>query len=88
MPMALFRGQTEAPAFRFLDLGRLAYLGESKAVAELGVGETTVSRAQGLAAFVLWRSVYIVKQVSFRNRVLVLFDWIKSRVFGRDLTRI
>ena len=88
MPVARFRGQTEAAPFRFLDLGRLAYLGESKAVAELGVGDTTVSRARGLAAFVLWRSVYIVKQVSFRNRVLVLFDWIKSRVFGRDLTRI
>mmetsp|Transcript_64869 Transcript_64869/g.152510 ORF Transcript_64869/g.152510 Transcript_64869/m.152510 type:complete len:581 (+) Transcript_64869:62-1804(+) len=85
---AQVRGQTEAPPFRFLDLGRLAYLGQSQAVAEFGVGETTVSRAKGLAAFVLWRSVYIVKQVSFRNRVLVLFDWIKSRIFGRDLTRV
>ncbi|CAE7824145.1 NDE1 [Symbiodinium necroappetens] len=88
LPMAQFRGQTEAVPFRFLDLGRLAYLGQSQAVAELGVGETTVSQSKGLAAFVLWRSVYIVKQVSFRNRVLVLFDWIKSRIFGRDLTRI
>ncbi|OLQ00573.1 External NADH-ubiquinone oxidoreductase 1, mitochondrial [Symbiodinium microadriaticum] len=88
LPMAQFRGQTEAVPFRFLDLGRLAYLGQSQAVAELGVGETTMSQSKGLAAFVLWRSVYIVKQVSFRNRVLVLFDWIKSRIFGRDLTRI
>eukprot|EP00439_Symbiodinium_sp_Y106_P002389 s2467_g1.t1 len=63
MPMAQFRGQTEAVPFRFLDLGRLAYLGQSQAVAELGVGETTVSQSKGLAAFVLWRSVYIVKQV-------------------------
>ncbi len=23
-------------------------------------------------------------QVSFRNRVLILFDWLKARVFGRD----
>lgn len=88
LPMAQFRGQTEAVPFRFLDLGRLAYLGQSQAVAELGVGETTMSQSKGLAAFVLWRSVYIVKQVSFRNRVMVLFDWIKSRIFGRDLTRI
>ncbi|CAJ1457325.1 unnamed protein product [Effrenium voratum] len=77
----------EASPFRFLDLGRLAYLGQSQAVAELGLGSTPVSETKGLAAFVLWRSVYIVKQVSFRNRVLVLFDWIKSRLFGRDLTR-
>ena len=84
---ASIRGHTEASPFRFLDLGRLAYLGQSEAVAELGVGSTTVSQAKGQAAFLLWRSVYIVKQVSFRNRVLVLFDWIKSRLFGRDLTR-
>lgn len=84
---ASLRGHTEAAEFRFLDLGRLAYLGQSQAVAELGVGSTKVSQAKGTAAFLLWRSVYIVKQVSFRNRVLVLFDWIKSRLFGRDLTR-
>eukprot|EP00887_Chlorella_sp_A99_P000732 scaffold5.g732.t1 len=29
---------------------------------------------------------YITKQVSFRNRVLILFDWLKTRVFGRDTT--
>jgi len=84
--LARSRGRVEAPPFRFLDLGRLAYLGEGTAVAEFGVG-TTVSKARGRAAFLLWRSVYLVKQVSFRNRVLVLFDWIKSKVFGRDLTR-
>ena len=32
----------------------------------------------------LWKSVYVTKQVSFRNRVLILFDWMKTRVFGRD----
>jgi len=82
------RGQQEAPPFRFLDLGRLAYLGKEQAVAEVSLGSTAVSSAAGRAAFLLWRSVYVVKQVSFRNRVLVLFDWVKSKVFGRDLTRI
>ena len=32
------------------------------------------------------RGVYLTKQVSFRNRVLILFDWIKAQVFGRDLS--
>jgi NADH:ubiquinone reductase (non-electrogenic) len=41
----------------------------------------------GSLAFLLWRSVYITKQVSFRNRVLILFDWMKARVFGRDLSQ-
>jgi len=87
MRLVRARWQTEAPAFSFLDLGRLAYLGEDKAVAEVSLGNTAVSSAAGLAAFLLWRSVYVVKQVSLRNRVLVLFDWVKSKVFGRDLTR-
>lgn len=26
------------------------------------------------------------RQVSFRNRVLILFDWLKARVFGRDIS--
>jgi hypothetical protein len=26
-------------------------------------------------------------QVSFRNRVLILFDWMKAQVFGRDLSQ-
>eukprot|EP00435_Cladocopium_sp_Y103_P071269 s143_g37.t1 len=44
------RGHSEAAEFRFLDLGRLAYLGQSQAVAELGVGSTTVSSAKGTEA--------------------------------------
>ena len=42
----------------------------------------------GSAAFLLWRSVYIVKQVATRNRVLVTFDWVKTALFGRDITRL
>jgi NADH:ubiquinone reductase (non-electrogenic) len=38
----------------------------------------------GGLAYLVWRSVYITKQVSLRNRVLVLFDWLKAQVFGRD----
>ena len=38
------------------------------------------------AACLPCRSVYITKQVSFRNRVLILFDWLKAQVFGRDLS--
>lgn len=43
-------------------------------------------RLSGYFAFLVWRSVYITKQVSFRNRVLILFDWVKTRAFGRDLS--
>ena len=39
------------------------------------------------AGNLLWRSVYLVKQVSTRNRILVLLDWWKTRFFGRDISR-
>lgn len=41
----------------------------------------------GRVAYALWRSVYAVKQVDVRNRILVLFDYFKSRVYGRDISR-
>lgn len=79
-----FRGIASAPGFTFLNLGLLAYVGSSEAVAQVELGVDV--RASGRPAFLLWRSVYLVKQVSTRTRFLVLFDWIKSRVFGRDIS--
>ena len=34
------------------------------------------------------RSVYIVKQVSVRTRLLVIFDFFKNSLFGRDMTSL
>ena len=41
----------------------------------------------GRFAYLLWRSVYLTKQVSARNRFLILIDWLKTRVFGRDISQ-
>ena len=32
--------------------------------------------------------IYWFKQVSWRNRVLITFDWIKGRLFGRDIGNV
>ncbi|GBG00600.1 NADH dehydrogenase [Raphidocelis subcapitata] len=72
--------------FEFLSLGIMAYVGNEKALVSAEVLDSTFNIA-GSLAFLLWRSVYITKQVSFRNRVLILFDWVKARVFGRDLSQ-
>jgi NADH dehydrogenase FAD-containing subunit len=50
--------------------------------------EKTRVKAKGQLGFGLWRSVYLMKQASMRNRVLVFFDWMKTRLFGRDITSI
>ena len=83
-----FRNLDVAPGFSFLNLGLLAYLGGGKALSQVQIGDVPVFSYAGSVAFVLWRSVYLVKQVATRNRVLVTFDWIKSFLFGRDITRL
>mmetsp|Transcript_6116 Transcript_6116/g.12256 ORF Transcript_6116/g.12256 Transcript_6116/m.12256 type:complete len:703 (+) Transcript_6116:114-2222(+) len=83
-----FRNLQRAPGFSFLNLGLLAYLGGGKALSQVQIGDVPVFSYTGSVAFVLWRSVYLVKQVATRNRILVTFDWLKSALFGRDTTRL
>lgn len=83
-----FRNIEVAPGFSFLNLGILAYLGGGKALSQVQIGDVPIFSYAGSVAFVLWRSVYLVKQVATRNRVLVTFDWLKSALFGRDTTRL
>jgi len=82
------RGLAVSPRFDFLNLGLLAYVGGGEALTQVQLGDVPIFSYAGSVAFVLWRSVYLVKQVATRNRVLVTFDWIKRALFGRDITRL
>jgi len=82
------RGLQEASHFKFLNLGLLAYLGQGQALSQVQLGDVPIFTYAGSISFVLWRSVYLVKQVATRNRILVLFDWFKCKLFGRDITRL
>ena len=77
-----------APPFQFLNLGILAYTGGGSALAQLQLtpAEQSKVKSQGKIGFGLWRSVYLSKQVSWRNRCLVTVDWLKTQIFGRDVT--
>lgn len=72
--------------FEFLNLGTMVSIGNSKAIMEVVTFDRKVP-VWGNPAYLLYRAVYLTKQVSFRNRVLILFDWLKTRVFGRDLSQ-
>jgi NADH:ubiquinone reductase (non-electrogenic) len=74
-------GKTVEP-FRFKSSGMLAYIGGGEALADL-----PKVKWSGRGAWLFWRSVYLTKLVSPANKVKVLFDWIKARMFGRDLSR-
>ena len=73
-----------AKPFQFLNLGVLAYVGASQALAQVSIDDKNIL-GYGPVGFLLWRGIYWSKQVSWRNRVLVGLDWVKARLFGRDI---
>ncbi|KAM0831352.1 hypothetical protein ACQ4PT_065602 [Festuca glaucescens] len=70
--------------FRYKHLGQFAPLGGEQAAAELP-GDWV---SMGHSTQWLWYSVYASKQVSWRTRVLVVSDWTRRFIFGRDSSRI
>ncbi|HND78628.1 MAG TPA: FAD-dependent oxidoreductase [bacterium] len=68
--------------FVYKHLGMLAYIGDNRAVADF---DATTS--QGFATWIFWRSAYLTKLVSLKNKAMVLFDWAKAFLFGRDVSR-
>lgn len=70
----------EPGAFRFRTLGVLVALGHRTAA-----GEVRGIRFSGLAAWLLWRGVYLAKLPGVEKRVRVLFDWLLDLAFPRDI---
>jgi len=80
--LASVRENAYVEPFRFKATGMLAYIGGGQALADL-----PQVKWSGRWAWLFWRSVYLTKLVSPANKVKVLFDWVKARLFGRDLSR-
>ncbi len=53
-----------------------------------GVGEIAGLAFSGLPAWLLWRSVFLVKLFGWKNRIRVALDWIISSLFQRDLAKL
>ncbi|KAK1437958.1 hypothetical protein QVD17_03758 [Tagetes erecta] len=77
-------GRHEFLPFRYKHLGQFAPLGGEQAAAELPGDWVSVGRSTQW----LWYSIYASKQVSWRTRVLVVSDWTRRFIFGRDSSRI
>ena len=68
----------------------LADIGNNEALAQMPVGGGGLGadvRMNGSAVFVAWRAVYFSKLLSYRNRMMVMLDWVKTKTFGRDTSR-
>jgi len=73
--------------FEYSHQGSLAYVGSDKAVADLALwGEGNLASGGGLT-YMFWRSAYISMCFSMRNKILVVMDWAKVKMFGRDVSR-
>ena len=75
------KGNMMAP-FHYHHFGMLAYIGSNRALADLAK-----VKGRGLTTWIFWRSAYLTKLVSVKNKILVVFDWLKTFVFGRDISR-
>lgn len=79
----LNKGDIETTGFTYKDLGVMAYVGNWNAVMQTGGG----GNISGRVAWLMWRSAYLVKSVSWRNRILIPVYWFINWVFGRDISR-
>ncbi|KAG9120896.1 NADH:ubiquinone oxidoreductase, partial [Ceratobasidium sp. 392] len=68
--------------FHYSHQGSLAYIGSEKAIADLPFLNGNFASG-GMATYLFWRSAYLSNLFSLRNRVLVLNDWLKVKIFGR-----
>ncbi|SPO02884.1 probable NDE1 - mitochondrial cytosolically directed NADH dehydrogenase [Cephalotrichum gorgonifer] len=72
--------------FHYSHQGSLAYIGSDRAVADVRWWNANLATG-GKMTYLFWRSAYLSMCFSTRNRLLVANDWVKSKVFGRDVSR-
>ena len=69
--------------FQFKGLGQMAVVGR-----HCGVAQIWGWKISGFIAWVLWRSVYLMKLPGLRCKVRVALDWIMEIIFPRDITKV
>ncbi|KAG7596138.1 FAD/NAD(P)-binding domain superfamily [Arabidopsis suecica] len=75
--------------FVYKHLGSMATIGRYKALVDLR--ESKEGKGISMAGFLswfIWRSAYLTRVVSWRNRFYVAINWLTTFVFGRDISRI
>lgn len=72
----------EPVPFKYRNMGMLAYIGKRRALADL-----SNFKGKGFTTWLFWRSAYLTKLMSMKNKMLVVIDWLKAAVFGRDISR-
>ncbi|KAI1738336.1 FAD/NAD(P)-binding domain-containing protein [Xylaria scruposa] len=76
------KGDLEKTPFAFKNWGVMTYLGSWRAIHQSSADELT-----GRAAWFLWRTAYLTKSMTVRNKIMVPVYWFMSWLFGRDISR-
>lgn len=63
-------GQANLPTFRYLDLGKLAVIGQNSAVVDLGFMQLS-----GFIAWLIWVFAHIYYLIEFDNKLIVMIQW-------------
>jgi NADH:ubiquinone reductase (H+-translocating) len=80
---ARLAGKPAPGPFRYRDFGTMATIGRRAAVADFGW-----LRMKGTVAWLLWCVVHISFLIGFRNRLVVLLDWLWSYVTFQSGARL
>ncbi|XP_078156833.1 internal alternative NAD(P)H-ubiquinone oxidoreductase A1, mitochondrial-like [Carex rostrata] len=75
--------------FEYNHLGSMASVGRYKALVDLRENKDSdgISHA-GFLSWMMWRTAYLARTVSWRNRINVATNWGTTLIFGRDNSRI
>ncbi|QUC18622.1 uncharacterized protein UV8b_02863 [Ustilaginoidea virens] len=68
--------------FHFRNWGVMTYLGGWRAI-----HQSRADNLKGWAAWVLWRTAYLTRSMSLRNKILIPVYWAMTWIFGRDISR-
>lgn len=69
-------GQAQTP-FHYHDQGSMATIGRNRAVADFKLFKKEF-RTQGFLAWLIWMFIHLISIISFKNRLIVLLNWITS----------
>ncbi|KAK7300933.1 hypothetical protein RJT34_11786 [Clitoria ternatea] len=75
--------------FVYKHVGSMASVGSYKALVDLRHGKEGKGLSMaGFVSWFIWRSAYLTRVVSWRNRIYVAINWTTTLLFGRDISRI
>lgn len=74
--IALQKNQALVP-FNYYDQGAMATIGRNHAVADLKIFKKEF-KTQGFLAWLIWMFIHLISIISFKNKLIVLLNWVAS----------